>query len=253
MSLDLSAFLTAQVLEYALIFARIGAVAMFMPGIGESFFPIRHRLALALVLSFALAPVIPPTPASLDDPLRLFAVFGIEVTLGLWIGLTARILLTSLQFAGYQIGLISGLSNAFAPDMGSFQGSTLIATALMLGGVALIFATDLHHQIIAALLMSYDVFPPGLMMPGDLAHEIVRAVSMSVYIGLSITAPFYVMGVVLNVGLGLSNRMMPTLPVFFVAAPVLIAAGLFVLVVAAPAMLRGFLTSFEDWLGHLVF
>jgi flagellar biosynthetic protein FliR len=59
------------------------------------------------------------------------------------------------------------------------------------------------------------------------------------------------MGVVLNVGLGLSNRMMPTLPVFFVAAPVLIAAGLVVLVVAVPSMLHGFIAGFEDWLGRL--
>ena len=251
--MDLGAFLTAQVLSHALVFARIGAVAMFMPGIGESFFPIRHRLALALLLSLALDPAIPPSPAALDDPLALLGVLAMEVSIGLWIGLTARILLTALQFAGYQIGLISGLSNAFAPDIGSFQGSTLIATALMLGGVALIFATDMHHKIIGALVMSYDVFPPGLLMPGDLADQIVRGVSMSFYIGLSITAPFYVMGVVLNVGLGLSNRMMPTLPVFFVAAPVLIAAGVFVLVVSVPSMLRGFLAGFEDWLGLLVF
>jgi flagellar biosynthetic protein FliR len=46
---------------------------------------------------------------------------------------------------------------------------------------------------------------------------------------------------------------MPTLPVFFVAAPVLIASGLFVLVVAAPFMLRGFLERFADWLGLLSF
>ena len=90
---------------------------------------------------------------------------------------------------------------------------------------------------------------PGVAGEG---HD-VRAVSMSFYLGLSITAPFYVMGVVLNVGLGLSNRMMPTLPVFFVAAPVLIAAGIFVLVVAVPSMLRGFIAGFGDWLGLLVF
>jgi flagellar biosynthesis protein FliR len=39
--------------------------------------------------------------------------------------------------------------------------------------------------------------------------------------------------------------------VFFVATPVLIAAGLFVLVVAAPSILQGFMIRFADWLGRL--
>ncbi len=47
----------------------------------------------------------------------------------------------------------------------------MIAAALMMAGVALIFATDLHHLIIGSLLMSYDVFPLGQMMPGDLAQN----------------------------------------------------------------------------------
>lgn len=249
--MDLSSLLTAQFLSHALVFARLGAVAMFMPGIGESFIPVRHRLALAILLTLALHPAIPPRPLP-EEPMDLLAALAAEVTIGLWIGIAGRILLTALQFAGYQVGLISGLSNAFAPDIGSFQGSTLISTALMLGGVAMIFATDMHHLIVGALLTSYDVFPPGPPIWGDLAAQTVRAASMSFYIGLAITAPFYVMGVVLNVGLGLANRMMPTLPVFFVAAPVLIGSGLLVLVVAAPSMLRGFAETFAAFLGALV-
>ena len=70
---------------------------------------------------------------------------------------------------------------------------------------------------------------------------------------IMIAAPFYVMGLVLNVGLGLANRMMPTLPVFCVAAPLLICSGLFVLVLAAPAMLRTWLVEFSTWLGVLSF
>lgn len=237
----------------ALVFARIGAVVMYMPALGETFVPIRHRIALALLLSLALYPTLPVGPQSLDAPGLLVAALGIELTLGLWIGMTARILLGALQFAGFQIGMIVGLSNAFSPDIGSFQGSTLISTGLMLAGVAVIFALDLHHVIIGALVMSYEVFPPGLLMTGDLAQQIVRAVAQSFYIGLSVAAPFFVMGLLINLGMGLAARMMPTLPVFFVAAPVLIAAGLFLLAVAAPLMLREWATRFAEWLGLLVF
>ncbi|WP_323765222.1 flagellar biosynthetic protein FliR [Marinovum sp.] len=251
--MDLSAFLTGQFMGVALVFARIGGVMMYMPALGEAFVPVRHRVAFALLLSLALYPSLPVGPQSLDAPALLVAALGIELTLGVWIGMTARILLGALQFAGFQIGMIIGLSNAFSPDIGSFQGSTLISTGLMLAGVAVIFALDLHHVIIGALVMSYEVFPPGLMMAGDLAQQIVRAVAQSFYIGLSVAAPFFVMGLLINLGMGLAARMMPTLPVFFVAAPMLIAAGLLLLGVAAPLMLREWAERFADWLGLLVF
>ncbi|WP_371399001.1 flagellar biosynthetic protein FliR [Marinovum algicola] len=251
--MDLSAFLTGQVMGVALVFARIGGVVMYMPALGEAFVPVRHRIAFALLLSLALYPALPVGPQSLDAPGLLLAALGIELTLGLWIGMTARILLTGLQFAGAQIGMIIGLSNAFAPEIWSFQGSTLISTGLMLGAVALIFAMDLHHLILGAMVMSYEVFPPGALLTGDLAQQIVRAVAQSFYIGLSVAAPFFVMGLLINLGMGLAARMMPTLPVFFVAAPLLIAAGLLVLGVAAPLMLREFAERFAAWLGLLMF
>ena len=50
--------------------------------------------------------------------------------IGLWIGLTARILLAAMEFAGFQIGQVSGLANAFGPSLGSFEGATLVASLL---------------------------------------------------------------------------------------------------------------------------
>lgn len=251
--MDLEGFLIAQFLSVALVFARLGSALAFMPGFGERMIALRFRLLLALALSAALAPATPVDALILEAPLMLLPVLAIEITLGVWIGTVARIIMSALQFAGYQIGLVSGLANAFAPDTGAFQGSTMIADALMMAGVALIFATDLHHVILGALLMSYDVFPPGQMMTADLAEQAVKAVSASFYIGFALSVPFHVMGLVLNLGMGLANRMMPSLPVFFVATPVLIGAGIFVLVVAAPSMLDGFLQQFADWLGRLTF
>ena len=251
--MDLTVFLTAQVMGFALVFARLGAVLMFMPGFGEQMIPIRHRLALSLVVSAALYPATPVRAIALGSPLDLLPLMVLETLIGIWIGLTARIILTALQYAGYQVGMVSGLSNTFAPSIGSFEGSTLIATSLMLTGVALIFVTDLHHGIIEALLMSYDIFAPGVVMPGDLAQQIVRAASRSFYVGTMIAAPFFVMGVVLNVGFGLANRMMPTLPVFFVAAPLLMLSGIFVLVVSSPVLIRTWLMEFSEWIGRLVY
>lgn len=245
---DLSGYLTGQVFGFFLVFARIGSATIFLPGFGESYVTPRTRLMLALVISLALYPATPVPPIAPDNPIVMARLFATEITAGLWIGLVARILMTALQFAGYQIGQVSGLANAFASNTESFQGSTMVANFLLVSGVALIFITNTHYIIIRALLASYDVFPFGQLMTGDLAQQMAKAVSASFYIGLSLAAPFLVLGLLVNLGLGLANRMMPSLPVFFVAAPLLIAGGMLIFSVAAPSMLRGFLQQFALWL-----
>lgn len=245
--------LTAQALTILLVFARIGTALMFLPGFGESFIPTRVRLLFAMSLAFALHLLVPIGPEVGGGVTGLVGPIALEVTIGAWIGLTARILMTALQFAGYQIGMVSGLSNAFAPDSAAFQGGTILSSALLLSGVAVIFATDFHHLMIDALLMSYEVFPVGTILPGDLAEQAVRAAGASVYVGVSLSAPFFILTLLLNLAMGLANRMMPTMPVFFVASPILIGFVLLVMAISVPSLLRGFLSHLADWFGSFTF
>ncbi|KAJ02029.1 flagellar biosynthetic protein FliR [Sulfitobacter mediterraneus] len=246
MSLD--AFVTSLVLSYLVVFARLGSALIFMPAFGEVQIPIRARLSFALVLCAALLPITPVQAAMPDDPVALALMLGVEVTIGLWIGLTARILLSALQFAGFQVGQVSGLANAFGPSFGSFEGATMVATLMLISAVAMIFITDTHHIILRALLSSYEMFPPGQIMLEDMTDQLLKAAGQSLYIGTAVAAPFFVMGVVLNLGMGLANRMMPQLPVFFVAASLLIGAGLLILAISMPALLDFFISEFQDWL-----
>ena len=246
--MDLSAFLTEALMGYFVIFARLGSALMFMPGFGEASVPVRHRLFFGLILSAALYPATGLGPVAEDRPAALLMIFGAEITIGLWIGLVARTLLSALQFAGYQIAMMAGLANALAPNMGAFEGATSMASMLLAGATALIFITDLHHLILQSLLMSYQLFVPGTFMLADLTDQFARAVQVSLYLGMSIAAPFYVTGLVLNVGMGLANRMMASLQVFFIAQPLLIGLGLGLMVLAIPTMMRGFLEPFADWL-----
>lgn len=247
--MSLEEYLTTLIFSYFLVFARLGTAMIFMPGFGETQIPVRVRLLFALVACAALLPATPVRQTVPENPLDVTLLLATEATIGLWIGLSARILLSALQFAGYQVGQVSGLANAFGPSFGAFEGATMVATLLLVSAVALMFVTDTHHIILRALLSSYELFVPGQpLMLDDLSQQIVKAAAKSLYIGTAISAPFFVMGVVLNLGMGLANRMMPQLPVFFVAASLLIAAGLFILAVAVPSVLDFYLLELTDWL-----
>ncbi|MDF1716243.1 MAG: flagellar biosynthetic protein FliR [Antarcticimicrobium sp.] len=249
----LDTYVAGIIFGYVLVVARIGGALMFMPAFGETQIPLRARLSFALVLCAALYPVTPVSAEMPDNTVAIALLLASEATIGVWIGLVARVLLSAMDFAGYQVGQVSGLANAFGPSLGSFEGATLVATLLLIGAVAAIFATDAHHIILRGLMLSYVVFPPGPVMPGDLAEQIVRAGGRSLYIGTAVAAPFFVMGVILNLGMGLANRMMPQLPVFFVGASLLIASGMLVLSVAMPSMLDFFVSQFTDWLSTFRF
>jgi flagellar biosynthetic protein FliR len=61
MRVDIS-LLPALAAAFMLVFARIGAMVMLLPGLGESNIPVRIKLAIALVLTLVICRCIaPPT------------------------------------------------------------------------------------------------------------------------------------------------------------------------------------------------
>src|SRR5215475_1950559 len=95
-------FATAQqVFAAGLLFARLGAMVMLMPAIGETFVPIRIRLAFSLALALMLFPIISPAAPALPGAVSGVAGAIIKETLiGLMIGGILRFFMTSMATAG---------------------------------------------------------------------------------------------------------------------------------------------------------
>src|SRR6202000_245604 len=102
----------------------------------------------------------------------------------------------------------------------------LVGNFLTMLGVTLIFATDSDHLVIAALNDSYKIFSPGeTMSSGDVAALATRAFSAAFRLGLQLSAPFLVFGLVFNIGLGVLARLVPQMQVYFVGVPLSFLAG----------------------------
>lgn len=217
-----------QVWQGALIFARIGAVLMMLPGIGESYVPPRIRLSLALVVSLALWPVIsgvlPALPASVGGMVGWIIR---EVVVGLMIGALLRAFMTALSTAGEIVALQTTLAFAQTANPMQAQPGTTIAAFLMLLGTTLIFATNTHHLFIAGLVGSYELIAPaGPLVTGDFATLAVRTIGDAFMLGVQLAAPLLVFALIFNLASGLVGRVMPQFQVFFAAAPLSIILGL---------------------------
>jgi flagellar biosynthetic protein FliR len=123
----------------------------------------------------------------------------------------------------------------------------------MVLGITLIFATDLHLLVIAALNDRYRIFQPGEMpLVGDVAKHVTEIITTAFRIGVQLAAPFLVFGFLFNLGLGVLSRLMPQMHVFFIGLPLSILLGLLLLVLVVGAMMGTFTDYIEGVLGQLV-
>ena len=100
-----------------LLFARLGAVLMVAPVWGEQAMPVMLRLAMALLVTAALAPALAATaPQPPADIIAAIPLIVFEVIIGLILGLGARLMMSALQVAGATAGIASGLGFAQQVD-----------------------------------------------------------------------------------------------------------------------------------------
>ncbi|MDN3719911.1 flagellar biosynthetic protein FliR [Roseibium salinum] len=164
-------FLPDVAAAFLLMFARLGTMIMLLPALGESVIPMRFRLTIALALTLVLYPVgAGQYPAELTaNPMRLLVLLGGELAIGFGIGLCAKMITSVLQIAGVIIANQSGLAFALGTDIANEgQQGALYGNFLSILAMTLVFVTDTHYLVIAALYDSFTIFPPGNPLPvGD--------------------------------------------------------------------------------------
>jgi flagellar biosynthetic protein FliR len=252
MQIDVS-FLPALAATFMLVFARIGTMVMLLPGLGEMSVPSRFRLTIALVLAAVLLPLHRDAyQVDLRSFGPLLALLAQEVFVGAVLGLTVRLMISALQIAGSVIAQQLGLGFVTAVDPSQGQQNVIVANFLTMLGITLVFASDMHHLVIAALDDSYSLFAPGeLPLLGDVAALTTRTIATAFRIGIQLSAPFIVFGLLFNIGLGVLSRLMPQMQVFFIGLPLSIIVGFLILVLVLGVMMGVFLGSVEGVLHEL--
>ena len=245
---QLVALLTEEmVYTAALVFTRVGAAVALLPGFGEQSLPARVRLIIAIgftVLTWPLvAPRLPDLPREITEILPLFMV---EALIGVMLGLSIRMMVLVLQLAGS----IAAQATSLSQIMGA--GATpdplpAIGNILVIAGLALALVTGLHIKAVAAIAISYDVLPFGLIpAASDFTRWGVSQVAHAFSLAFTLSAPFVIASFAYNLTLGVINRAMPQLMVAFIGAPAITAAGILILFLSAPVILLAWGERLDD-------
>jgi flagellar biosynthetic protein FliR len=253
MYLDIS-FLPQTSFVFMLVFARMGAMVMAMPGIGDRSVPVRVRLIFALALTFVLYPVLGPEFTVLPPALNaIMGLFFIEILVGLAIGLALRLITAGLHFAGSIIAFQAGLAFAMSFDPSENAQNTLVSTFLSMLSIVLIFSADLHHLLIIAMHDSYALLSPGDKIPaGDFIETALGILKGAFIVAIQLAAPFLVFGLIFYLGVGILSRLIPQVQIFFVAMPANILASIILLMLMLSTMMLWYLDYYAAAISPLI-
>ena len=172
-----------------------------------------------------------------------------EVFKGITIGLMGQMFMLSLQFAASSVALFIGMGTMPGTPIEGSEPVPALVSLFTLTATALVFLMDLHLELIRALLASYDVSVVGEMPLARMQlDEIVSKLSTAVFLSMQVSAPFLIYGVIANLAIGLTNKLTPQIPIYFISLPFLLFGGLFLLFFVSGEMLQVFMRGFADWL-----
>jgi flagellar biosynthesis protein FliR len=247
----LSAIASDTVLATFLVFCRIGACLMLMPGFSSSRIPSKVRLLLAIAVTLALTPMLLGTVAPLassGNSGAMLGAIGSELLVGFLIGLLGRLFFMALQTIAVAASQALGLSAM--PGLGIEDDEQLppVAALFSLTAVTIMFLTDQHWLILGGLVDSYSTLPPeqGFDVQAGLV-DVADQTAAVFLVALRIGSPFLIYSIVVNLAIGITNKLSPQIPVFFIAMPFVTAGGLILLMVTVRDFTSSFIAAFGSW------
>ena len=234
-----------------LLFCRIGSCLMLMPGFSSSRVPANVRLFLAVGVTLALAPALLPLARAAAPEVRstgFFVAIAAECLVGGLIGIVSRMFFFGLETMMSVAAMSLGLSANLGVPIEGEESIPVLADLLTMAATALLFATDLHWEIIRGLFDSYDVIPIATLNSRLSLVRVVDATSASFLVCLRIASPFIIFGLLINLAFGLLNKMVQQVPIYFVAVPFTAAGGIGLLYLYGGESLALFMRALSAWL-----
>lgn len=237
-----------------LIFCRVGACLMVVPGFSSLRVPMQVRLFIALATTLAVSPlVLDKAQAGLGSQAPAIVLLYIlsETLTGLTIGLLGRIYFLALQTMATAVAMSIGFGGMAGTPVDESEPLPAVSSLIMMVATAVLFLSDMHWELFRGLIASYTRIPLGEGFGAQLSLVQVTDQAVAAFaIALRISAPFIIYSVVVNLAVGLTNKLTPQIPVFFVATPFVMMGGLLLMYFLIKDYVLLFMDAFSTWLSY---
>jgi type III secretion protein T len=217
------------------VLARIGPAIWIAPLLGGRLLPPLIKTGLILVLGLVLLPCVSGAipPLHPDAPWLIALLLLKEAMLGAALGFIMSLVFWAAEGAGRLADIMRGatLSEVMVPMLGS-RSSPLGSFYFMLM-LVLFFALGGHRLFIDALGGSYQAWPVSYFPQGaglqSFSFLAMRLTADLILLAITLAAPIIGALLLSDLTLGLINRFVPQLSVFFLAMPLKALGGIAVL------------------------
>lgn len=215
--------------------SRILGLFAVAPLFGNRSIPQRVKVAMGLLLSVIIAPLIPSVPTV--DPMSMtgFLILAQQFVIGLAMGFAMRIIFAAVEMAGELMGLTMGLGFATFFDPVSQGRSSSISQFLGLLMIMLFLVTDTHLMLLAVLVESFTTMPISTEPMGVASfYKLVIWGGEIFAAGTQLALPIIAALLITNIALGILTRAAPQLNLFAIGFPLTLGIGFIVLTLALP-------------------
>jgi flagellar biosynthesis protein FliR len=240
------------VLLYFLMLCRIGSCLMFMPGFSSPRIAPQIRMLVAIAATLALSPILLPTvQAALTNtgqalPIKLIMT---EMTVGAMIGLMGRFFYAALEFMATAVASSIGFGNLPGTPIEHTDPIPALSSVLTITATVLFFITDMHLEVMRALVVSYATIPMNESLAADFAlAQLGDTLAGAFRMTLQICSPFIIYAIAINFLFGIANKLTPQIAIYFISVPFVMVGGLLILYFTIADFMRLFMAAFLNWL-----
>ena len=220
--MELSLISVATVQQMLVCLARIAAIISSMPVFGTGMVPARAKVALALMLTLLVYPVVDIDISGVDfSILSMGLIMANEVILGAMLGFVARLIFTAVEFGGTVVGYQMGFAAANVYDPQHQRQVSLMSQFQNVFAILVFLAIDGHHIFLRTLVASFELLPPGLLdLSGPAVPYIVDLMGHMLILAVRFSAPVLAVLLLSGLILGIMSRVFPQLNVFLLSFPI---------------------------------
>ena len=243
------------VLALFLAFCRIGGCFMVLPGFSSFRIPVQIRLFVAVAVSMALLPTLWDTiyPNVKGGGGVYILLVGAELLIGVTLGLVARYIVVSLQYAGTAMSMAIGFNSSPGGSIIENDPEGQLTSLITFTALFILFLTDFHHMIIAALVRSYGFMPMSTGFEPRLAlMTLTDTLGAAFMLVLRLASPFLVYGLIFNLSIGMVNKLAPQIPVYFISIPFILTGGLILFYFGSNTFFSLFTDGFAALFGDMI-
>lgn len=227
-------------------FLRVLAVFTAAPIFSSRAFPVRARIALALLVAVAAQASLPAQPVIRLDGAQAWGVAAQQVLVGLAIGFVVRLVFSAFELAGEVVGFQMGLNFAafFDPAMGSQASATSRFFSYMASWMFV--ALNGHLLVLMAVVRSFDAFALDQSLLQALSLMKLYSLGAELFASaLWIALPMVGMLMFINLALGIVSRVAPQMNIFVLGFPITLSVGLIGMMATLPMLAHPFESLLE--------